>query len=94
MVDGFVVAGCFKPDWNFKAPEIIFVGKGPKRESSALQFINQGNYVPVFIKRDVKKWEYIGKYRAVSIENNPDEIRSVAGRTDGISGLLYLEARR
>lgn len=94
MVDGMVVAGCFRRDWNFRAPEIIFIGIGPIRESSAEQFVNQGNFVPVFIKRDVNEWEYIGKYKAVNINNDPTEIRKVTGRIEGIGGLLYLEKEK
>ncbi|MBI3896099.1 MAG: hypothetical protein HY313_09230 [Acidobacteria bacterium] len=84
-VDGRVVCGCFTSDLNPNAPWEILPGNGPDIIHWAEVFRQQGNAIPVFLKREVNRWEYTGMWRAGEIIKNQQEIaerEQRTGRTD------------
>ena len=60
---GRIVAVCLNVILNPDAPHVILPGRGPVIRKTADQFTRQGDAVPTFIKKDVNRWEYVGKYR-------------------------------
>jgi hypothetical protein len=66
-VNGRVVAGCFTLEANPGAPDEILPGEGEEIERSAEMFARQGDAVPVFMKKSVNQWEYVGDYVVESI---------------------------
>src|SRR5207247_2745571 len=48
--DGRVVCGCFRPDLNPDAPDVILSGRGPKIERWARVFATQRQCIPCFAK--------------------------------------------
>ena len=72
--DERVVCGCFTLKHNPEAPVIIIPGTGPVIEPTAKLFCGQDYPVPIFIKRRVNEWEYVGHYKAVSHSTDPAEI--------------------
>jgi hypothetical protein len=63
-----VVAGCFRKEKKFNpdAPNVIFVGSSSGVRGSAETLHKQKTIIPVFIKRAVNRWEYIGYFQARS----------------------------
>jgi ribosomal protein S27E len=61
-----VVCGCFTLEHNPEAPDIVIPGTGKVIEREAKQFCEQNYPVPIFIKRRVNEWEYVGDYKAVN----------------------------
>jgi hypothetical protein len=95
--NGRVTYGAFKLDTNPEAPDVILPGFGPKIEESAELLARQREPIPVFIKREVNAWEYVGIYRARAISHNPDVIEEYArraGRVGDVSMVLFLEPTR
>lgn len=83
--DGVVVCACVTPEMNPHLPEIILAGEGKEVPRWARKFSEQRNYVPMFVKREQNKWEYIGQFKARSISDDPKEIakhNSYSGRDD------------
>jgi hypothetical protein len=92
-VNRTVVAGCFRLDTNPDAPDIILPGNGQLIKKTAEFFASSGVIVPVFIKRNIEKWCYVGNFRVSKQRADKDEIKGYAqrtGRTD-ISSILFLE---
>jgi len=90
--DRKVVAIAMDPNKNPDAPKILLVGKGPQKERYAKLFLQSGEFVHTFIKERVDQWKYVGRYRALTIEDAPDIIRphsQKSGRSD-IWGILSL----
>jgi hypothetical protein len=95
QLNGRVVGGCFDPKVNPDAPSIVLVGNGPITKAAGRQFASQTQYVPVFMKRDNKQWEYIGNYRASRSDDTAKTLNEQiqrTGRTD-ITRVLYLEPK-
>lgn len=93
-VNGRVVAGCFRRDTNPNAPAIVLPGNGPRIMKTADLFASSRTTVPVFIKQQVGRWQYVGDYRVARKSSDPAEIRlhaKAAGRTD-VSCVLHLQA--
>jgi len=61
-----VVCGCFTLEHNPEAPDIVIPGTGKVIEREAKQFCDQNYPVPIFIKRRVNEWEYVGDYKAAN----------------------------
>ncbi len=70
---GRIVCGCFNPRRHPEAPDIIMVGTGYIVQRNAKIFCAQQQPVPVFIRRDDKKWEYAGHYKAERFTTNRKE---------------------
>ena len=90
--DGQVVCGCFRKDTNPDAPDIILPGRGPSIQYWAEVFRAQRDPVPVFLKRAVNAWEYVGDYRVErSTEDHSEMAKQSArsGRND-VTSVLFL----
>lgn len=89
-----VIAVALNTKFNPMAPEIVIVGVGPQKEKRAHLLINSNEYVPLFIKLAVDKWEYRGKFRAVSLntDNKTIEQHRQHRKHDEVFGILFLEA--
>lgn len=89
-----VVAIAMDPNKNPDAPNMLLVGRGPQKERYAKLFQQSGEFVPTFVKKTVDQWKYVGRYRALTIENAPAIIKThsqKSGRND-IWGVLSLES--
>lgn len=91
--NGHVVCGCFKLDLNPDAPEVVLVGVGPQRERSAEIAVLQKTPFPVFLKRDVDEWEYVGDYLAVRYLDRGHKLLEAEERAKrkDVAGILYME---
>jgi hypothetical protein len=69
-----VVCGCFAREHNPEAPDVVIPGTGEVIERTAKLFCEQEYPVPLFIKRKVNQWEYVGHYKAVRFSTDPQEI--------------------
>ena len=69
-----VVCGCFTLEHNPEAPDIIIPGTGRVIEREGKLFCDQDYPVPIFIKRRVNEWEYVGDYKAVNNSTAPTDI--------------------
>ena len=88
-----VVAGCFRLDINPDAPDVILPGNGPRIKQTAQFFVEQKTAVPVFIKRRVSAWQYVGDYRVKRRTFKAKEIKKHAqrARRNNVSSVIYLE---
>ena len=92
-VGGRVVCGCFRVDLNPDAPGKVLVGDSEDVVKYAKVLAQQGEPTPVFIKREPKRWEYIGDFLAVEYCEDPEEVAqraADAGRNE-LAGVLVLE---
>lgn len=69
-----VVCGCFTLDHNPEAPEVIIPGTGKVIERTAKIFCGQEHPVPIFIKRRVNEWEYVGHFKPERFSTDRSEI--------------------
>lgn len=91
--DGVVVCACVTPEMNPHLPDVILVGQGEQIPRWARAFAEQKEYVPLFVKRNPSKWEYLGNYQVKSLSEDAKEIarhESYSGRCDVVL-VLYLE---
>ena len=90
---GRVVCGAFTLNLNPDAPRIVLPGTGPRIKQSARLFAKQQSAIPIFIKRQVNAWEYVGFYkveRIVEDRNIIEEHEQRSGRMNEISMVLFL----
>lgn len=89
---GLVVAGCFTRDLNPDVPKILLPGNGLGIIRWASVFAGQKEPVPVFIKKNVNKWEYVGKFLVDRCSTDGLAIQQQSRRTgrDDISMVLFL----
>ena len=93
-VGGRIVCGCFRQDVNPLAPDVVFAGAGPRIRQTARWLCEQGGSIPVFLKRGVNRWQYVGDYSVRDWSEAPDVIAEQAqlsGRED-ITRVIYLMA--
>ena len=93
-VRGVVVCGCFNPDLNPDAPDVVLPGFGPAIERWADAFAQQGTAVPCFLKRATNAWEYVGEFRVRELSRSQVEIErwaSAAHREGDVSMVLHME---
>ncbi len=89
--DGIQCA-CFTSLLNPEAPECILVGQGPRIVGKAERMAKQGGVIPVFMKRAVNQWEYMGRYEFVRFSREPAdfEVRAaIADRNDVVAALFF-----
>jgi hypothetical protein len=93
-----VLCACLdRDDLNPNAPNEILVG-GPSAiiEGTAEILLKQGGSIPVFIKRAVNEWEYVGHWKVRKDQSSSrnsallDQKNREAQRTDVVM-VLYLE---
>lgn len=91
--DGQVVCGCFKKDTNPDAPNVILPGTGPKIQKWAKVFRGQSYPIPIFIKKDINKWEYVGEYQVKRWTDKLSDITSYASTSgrNNVTSVLFLE---
>lgn len=63
---------------NPDAPELILAGEGIRVQRVAQALCKQDEPIPVFMKRKVNEWEYLGIYRVDRCTNSPQEIEKRA----------------
>ncbi|WP_185244662.1 hypothetical protein [Citrifermentans bremense] len=90
---GEVVAACLTDKYNPNAPKVILVGQGPIIESAGKMLGQQLSPIPIFMKRAVNAWEYVGRYKALRYLTIPREMEPyirASGRSD-VVGVLLME---
>jgi hypothetical protein len=90
--DGAVLAGCFRPDWNKRAPAEVDAGYGPKVIAYAKRVAATHAEIPVFLKRDTHRWEYQGIYRCLRFSEKKRDLQAHENRRKDAVGVLYFEA--
>lgn len=91
--DGIVVCACVTPEMNPHLPGVILVGQGEQVPKWGRTFAEQEEYIPLFVKRNPSKWEYLGNYRVKSMSDDAKEIarhENYSRRSD-VALVLYLE---
>jgi len=95
--DGRVVCGCFRPDLNPDAPDVILSGRGPGIERWARVFATQREFIPCFVKADTNAWEYVGRFcvrRVISdVVERKARARAASRPPQDLSMVLYLRGR-
>ena len=64
--NGAVVAVCLTHGLNPQAPRVILCGRGARIEPTGELLSQQPHAIPVFLKRDVNRWEFQGLFRAAA----------------------------
>ena len=78
--NGAVVAACLTCDLNPRAPQVILCGRGARIQPTGELLARQPYAIPVFLKRDVNRWEYQGLFKpAGSYTSGPEFNGYVAG---------------
>jgi hypothetical protein len=72
--EGQIVAGCFDPKMNPRAPGEILVSSKPTSIRAARKFLDLDESLPVFLRRAPACWEYISEFRAVRYSEDPAEV--------------------
>ena len=83
--NGRVLCACLNQRENPSAPFIILAGKGPEIQRSSIMLCDQKGSIPVFVKRNVNKWEYVGMHeidRWTDKQTDIDDYNRTARRTD------------
>jgi len=82
-VNGRVVCACLRTDNDFnpEAPRIILPGSGPEIEHWAEVLSNQGGAIPVYLKRKVNEWEYVGDFEVERWSDSPEKIAHYEAQT-------------
>ena len=74
---------------------MIVVGTGIRIIANAKLFLEQQQYVPVYVKQNINEWRYLGAYKADSYSQNPEIIEK--HRKDrpleDIDGILFLTSK-
>jgi hypothetical protein len=92
-VKGAVVCGCFNPELNPDAPDVVLPGFGPGIQRWAEVFAAQNQPVPCFLKRATNAWVYVGMLRVRSCTTDAKEVErwALRARREGnVSMVLYL----
>lgn len=77
---GAVLAACLTRRMNPLAPRVVLCGRGPRIQAAGELLASQAGAIPVFVKRDVNRWEYHGPFRpAASFTTGSDFERYLAG---------------
>lgn len=87
---GRIIAGCFDPRLNRRAPCEIDVGDGTNVIAGAQELNRLKAEIPVFLKRRSKVWEFVGVYQCDAFSQSPQDIKAYADRRKDAVGVLYL----
>ncbi|MCE9662189.1 DUF3883 domain-containing protein [Halomonas sp. M5N1S17] len=79
---------------NPEAPEIIVVGTGVRIIANAKLFLEQQQFVPVYVKQAVNSWRYLGNYKAERYSQDPEVIEKHRKHRPfgSIDGILFLSS--
>jgi hypothetical protein len=75
---------------NARAPFEIDVGDLPNVVQYAQLLVQQGNEIPVFLKKGTRAWEYVGQFRGVRYNTDPSDLHPNKPRRDDAVAVLYL----
>ena len=90
--NGRILAGCFDPGLNLRAPHEVDVGEGVKVIAKAETVASAQTAIPVFLKRGAGAWEYVGLYKCLCFSRERRHIRAYKDRRGDAVGVLYFEA--
>ncbi|QNM94720.1 DUF6697 family protein [Chitinimonas koreensis] len=62
MHKGKVVAACLRPDLNPQAPDVVLCNGGGAARAAGRVLAKQTDPIPVFIRREIDRWRYVGHY--------------------------------
>src|SRR6266487_1810409 len=83
--NGRILCGCFDPESNTRAPAEIDAGNGPLVIAGAKRLASGNGVIPVFLKRRVNSWEYVGRYKCTGYsEDKKDLYPNVQRREDAV----------
>lgn len=88
-IRGRVIAGCFNPKLNHRAPCEIDVGDGPNIVGRAHALATLKGEIPVFLKRRSQVWEYVGLYQCRAFSKSRADLNAYANRRKDAVGVLY-----
>lgn len=82
-------------DLNPEAPDIVVVGNGPRIISNAKLYLEQQQYVPVYVKQSTNNWKYLGHYKADKYSQDPAIIEKHRKNRsyDEVDGILFLSSK-
>lgn len=89
--EGKIIAGCFKPKKNHRAPIEVDVGDRVEVLKRARKLGKTKGIIPVFLMIRSGQWEYVGNYRCVSFSEKKADIEAYPDRRKGAVGVLYFE---
>src|SRR5215213_8772882 len=72
--DGRIVAGCFDPRMNPRAPAEILVSSKQTSIDAAKRFLDLDAALPIFLRRAPSCWEYIFFFRAARSTEKKNEV--------------------
>ena len=88
-ITGEIVAGCFDPEMNPRAPYEALVHNAPNAILAAKRLLEQCDSsgihhsafrihhspgIPIFLRRAPNIWEFVGRHRAVRYTEDPGEV--------------------
>ena len=79
--NGAVVAACLTRVLNPQAPRVILCGRGAIIEPTGELLAQQLSAIPVFLKRDVNRWEYQGLFKAAASYTSGPEFNGYVSRS-------------
>lgn len=90
--DNVVKGLAITTELNPEAPEVIVVGNGPRIKANARLFLEQQEYVPVYLKQAVNTWKFLGKYKADRYSQDPKtiELHRQHRPSEKVDGILFL----
>ncbi|MCT7944161.1 DUF3883 domain-containing protein [Shewanella septentrionalis] len=90
--DNVVKGLAITTELNPEAPEVIVVGNGPRIKANARLFLEQQEYVPVYLKQAVNAWKFLGKYKADRYSQDPKVIEQHRQHrpSEKVDGILFL----
>jgi hypothetical protein len=74
--DGEIVAGCFDPKMNPRAPYEILVSSKSTSILAAKRFVERGKALPIFVRRAASCWEYLAEFHAVKYCDDRNEVNN------------------
>ena len=89
-----IVAICLQKSYNPKAPNIVFCGFGKHIEVTGEWLSRETRSLPVFVKEDLNRWKYYGRFKVASSYTKGPEFKrevAVAKNPASISRVVVLE---
>lgn len=89
---GTVLCGCFDPRVNVRAPYEIDLGEGRDVTRYAERLLEQGTFIPVFLRRQEFAWEFVGRFHATLYTTDASDLYPAKSyrRKDALA-VLYLD---
>ena len=89
-----VVAVCLRKEHNPKAPNVVLCGFGKRVEKTGEWLASERLSLPVFIKDEINRWQYFGRYKVTaSFTSGPKFFHEIGGtsKSHSVSRVVYLE---